>query len=183
MLVLELVHQDLGVIGFGEQVVIVQLDGDEGFGLCLVAVFGAVGIGQVGVGETAEHVGAHSQDFGIVGVVGFRQIHDRKGLIEPVKAFLVGGHGIGRIDHDGCQVGADMGVVWLEHERLLVGGDGFVETAGFEVGVALDHEGVDGAGGRGGRDERRPDLALREGAHDRYQGDHDQQDRHDEVGI
>jgi len=49
LLVLELVHQDLGVIGFGEQVVIVQLDGDEGFGLCLVAVFGAVGIGQVGV--------------------------------------------------------------------------------------------------------------------------------------
>ena len=26
-----------------------------------------------------------------------------------------------------------MGVVWLEHERLLVGGDGFVEAAGFEV--------------------------------------------------
>ena len=49
LLVLELVHQDLGVIGFGEQVVIVQLDGDEGFGLCLVAEFGAVGIGQVGV--------------------------------------------------------------------------------------------------------------------------------------
>jgi len=76
-----------------------------------------------------------------------------------------------------------MGVVWLEHERLLVGGDGFVETASFEVGVAFDHEGVDGAGGRGGGDERRPDLALREGAHDRYQGNHDQQDRHDEVGI
>ena len=49
LFVLKLVHQDLGVIGFSEQVVIGELDGDQGFGLGLVAVFGAVGIGQVGV--------------------------------------------------------------------------------------------------------------------------------------
>ena len=183
LLILELVHQDLGVIGFGEQVVIVELDGDEGFGLCLVAKFCLIGFGQVGVCQAAEHVGAHAQHFGIVGLVGFGKIDHFERLVEAVQAFLVGGHGVGRIDHDGRQVGADVGVVGLEHQRLLVGGDGFIEVAGFEMGVAFDHEGVDRAGRSGGGDEGGPDLALGEGAHHGDEGDNDKQDRHDEVGI
>ncbi len=183
LLVLELVHQDLGVIGFGEQVVVVELDGDESFRLCLVAKFCLIGFGQVGVCQAAEHVGAHAQHFGIVGLVGFGKIDHFERLVEAVQAFLVGGHGVRRIDHDGRQVGADVGVVGLEHQRLLVGGDGFIEVAGFEMGVAFDHEGVDRAGGRGGGDEGRPDLALGEGAHHGDEGDNDKQDRHDEVGI
>ena len=180
---LVLVDEDFGVVGFGEGVGGIELDGGEGFSFGLVAVvFGHVA-GKGWVGEPAKDEGAHGEDVGIGRLGFFGSVDDGEGLVEAVAAFLVGGEAGGGVGEDAGELDAHSGVVGLEDQCFVEGFDRFGEVSGLEVGFAFGEEGVDRAGGGGGGDERRPDLAAGVVAQDGDEHDDDEQDEHDAVGV
>ena len=178
-----LVDEDFSVVGFGEGVVRVELDGSEGFSFRLVAeVFGEFA-GEGWVGEPTEHERAHREDVGVVWFVLFGNVDDSKGFVETVASFLVGceaGRGVGE---NAGEFDAHRGVFGFEDKGFIERFDRLLEVACLKVGFAFGNEGVDAASGRGGGDEGRPDFTADVFTQKSQQNDDNQQDKHDAVGI